>query len=282
MSTSTRDEEQVQENQEAAVLLGMASGVYQQSAVRPELRQHFSVVWFHHKESGHPAKTAVVPDNCADLVWCRGRLLVAGPDREVTFEPVPPGVTVVGLRFRPGAVGNWLRTPASEIVGLREGLDCFWPKKIEEIMEAIGDATDPHVIAQRLQIGVAKMAPEINLPDRSTRLILSAIRHLRNANRPITRILTAALGVSERTLRRVCEKEFGYGAKTLDRIVRMQDFLDLAISQPFSNLTFLAAAVGYADQAHLTREARRLTGLTPKVILAQIAESRHAPNGIFD
>jgi AraC-like DNA-binding protein len=39
------------------------------------------------------------------------------------------------------------------------------------------------------------------------------------------------------------------------------------------DLANLAAAAGYADQAHLNREARRLTGLTPKTILAQLSES---------
>jgi AraC-like DNA-binding protein len=253
-------------------ILGMASGVYRESPVLSALNAHFSSVWLHHKQAEHPAITAVVPDTCADLIWFHGKLLVAGPDRRVSFEHVPPGVSVVGLRFRPGAVGNWLRIPASEIVGSRVPLDCFWPRRFEELMEVVGDAADPHVVAQRLQTGLGRIAPGIDLPHRSTRVILSVVRHLKKAKKPITRALTEALGTSERTLRRHCEKDFGFGAKTLDRILRMQKFLDLGITFPSADLTSLAAAAGYADQAHLTREARRLAGLTPKVILAQISE----------
>jgi AraC-like DNA-binding protein len=252
----------------------MAYGVYREIPVLSTLNAHFSSVWFHQKRADHPRETAVVPDTCADLIWFRGKLLVAGPDRGVCVEKVPPGITVVGLRFRPGAVRNWLRTPASAIVGSRVPLDSFSPRRAEQLIEIVGDAVEPNVIAQRLQVGLERIAPTIDLPDRSTRVILNAVWHLGNAKRPITRALAEALGTSERTLRRHCEKEFGFGAKTLDRILRMQNFLELAIRYPSSDLTSLAGAAGYADQAHLTREARRLTGLTPKVILAQISEPR--------
>src|SRR5712692_3964151 len=39
------------------------------------------------------------------------------------------------------------------------------------------------------------------------------------------------------------------------------------------DLANLAAAAGYADQAHLSREARRLAGLTPATILVQLCGS---------
>lgn len=259
-------------------ILGMACGVYRERPVLPRLNAHFSSVWFHHKQADHPTTTAVVPDACADLIFVRGKLLVAGPDRRVSFEQVPPGVTIVGLRFRPGAVGNWLRTPASAIVGSRVPLDCFWPRRVEELLDIVGDAADPRLIGQRLQTGLGRIAPGIDLADQSARVILSVLWHLKNAKKPVTWALTEALGTSERTLRRHCEKNFGFGAKTLDRILRIQKFLDLAIAHPSPALASLAAAAGYADQAHLTREACRLTGLTPKAILAQISEPSGSRN----
>jgi AraC-like DNA-binding protein len=38
-------------------------------------------------------------------------------------------------------------------------------------------------------------------------------------------------------------------------------------------LARLAADTGYADQAHLTRECVRLTGVTPRVFLAEVERS---------
>ena len=53
--------------------------------------------------------------------------------------------------------------------------------------------------------------------------------------------LTAALGLSERTLRRRCESAFGYGPKTLERILRFQQFLRLLRRSTAPRLAELAA-----------------------------------------
>ena len=48
----------------------------------------------------------------------------------------------------------------------------------------------------------------------------------------------------------------------LARIVRLQRFLTLANSQ-CQSMAQMAAECGYADQSHLTRDVKRLTGYTP-------------------
>ncbi|EST36312.1 hypothetical protein N566_16500, partial [Streptomycetaceae bacterium MP113-05] len=67
-----------------------------------------------------------------------------------------------------------------------------------------------------------------------------------------------AAGLSERQLRRRALDAFGYGPKTLARVLRMRRALQLAESgAPFAQV---AVVTGYADQAHLAREVRALTG----------------------
>lgn len=78
------------------------------------------------------------------------------------------------------------------------------------------------------------------------------------------------VGLSERQLHRRCRAAFGYGPKTLDRVLRLQRFLALGRSpgrRP-DGLAGLAAVAGYADQAHLAHECRRLAGTTPAALLA--------------
>jgi AraC-like DNA-binding protein len=82
--------------------------------------------------------------------------------------------------------------------------------------------------------------------------------------------LCARLDVSERSLRRQCHAAFGYGPKTLDRILRFQRFLRLARRPGEARLSLLAHEAGYADQAHLTREVQRLSGQSPSMILRQV------------
>jgi AraC-like DNA-binding protein len=77
------------------------------------------------------------------------------------------------------------------------------------------------------------------------------------------------LDVSERQLRRHCQAAVGYGPATLRRVLRFRRFVSWAdAGAPGGDLAFAAARLGYADQAHLTRECARLAGATPAALLA--------------
>ncbi|MEV5769093.1 helix-turn-helix domain-containing protein, partial [Micromonospora sp. NPDC052213] len=60
---------------------------------------------------------------------------------------------------------------------------------------------------------------------------------------------------------------FGYGPKTLARILRMGRAL--ALARAGTPLAEVAARCGYADQAHLTRDVRDLAGVPPTVLLSR-------------
>jgi AraC-like DNA-binding protein len=88
------------------------------------------------------------------------------------------------------------------------------------------------------------------------------------------RSLSSALGTSERQLLRRFDSAVGYGPKTLDRILRFQRFVARAplAARGEEGLARIAAEVGYADQAHLSRECVRLSGLTPARLVASRGE----------
>jgi AraC-like DNA-binding protein len=67
--------------------------------------------------------------------------------------------------------------------------------------------------------------------------------------------------VGERRLHRHCRAAVGYGPKMLERVLRFQRAIRIA--RATGSLASVAAEAGYADQAHLTRESRRLAGTTP-------------------
>jgi methylphosphotriester-DNA--protein-cysteine methyltransferase len=122
----------------------------------------------------------------------------------------------------------WLGVPTSEIVGARIPLDCFCKSQAQEVIDWIGDAREPSVAAKRLEAALERMAGDLASADDSSRMIPKSLAQIREARGSITRQLTSALGASERTLRRHCEQAFGYGPKTLARVLRMQRFLELA------------------------------------------------------
>ncbi|MFC7644350.1 helix-turn-helix domain-containing protein [Streptosporangium lutulentum] len=68
------------------------------------------------------------------------------------------------------------------------------------------------------------------------------------------------LGLGERQLHRRSLRSFGYGPKMLQRVVRFQRALRLA--RLGVTPAEVAVASGYADQAHLANEVRRLAGMS--------------------
>lgn len=76
--------------------------------------------------------------------------------------------------------------------------------------------------------------------------------------------LARSIEVSPRTLRRRFAGQAGIAPKRWLRLKRIDSVLrDPALLDPGVSLAAVAAEHGYADQAHMTRDVLRLTGVTP-------------------
>jgi AraC-like DNA-binding protein len=100
-------------------------------------------------------------------------------------------------------------------------------------------------------------------PDLLVDALVARLSARRESAPRVLRTLAAELGATERSLHRRCTAAVGYGPKTLDRVLRFRRARRLAGRSGAVDLADLAVAAGYADQAHMTRECRRLSGLTP-------------------
>lgn len=78
----------------------------------------------------------------------------------------------------------------------------------------------------------------------------------------------AQVGVTERTLERLCPRLFGFAPKQLLRRQRFLRTLDRVVHNPTRPLTELLDA-HYADQPHFVREFRAIMGLTPTAYFAE-------------
>jgi len=74
--------------------------------------------------------------------------------------------------------------------------------------------------------------------------------------------LAGALGVSVRTVNRLTTKYVGLSPYTMIRRRRLQEATEWIRNNPDEALADIAVRYGFADQAHLSREARALLGLT--------------------
>jgi len=80
--------------------------------------------------------------------------------------------------------------------------------------------------------------------------------------------LAAAAGLGQRALQRLTRDRLGLSPKWLIQRRRLHDAV-AQIKAGDVSLADLAHALGYADQAHFTRDFTRVTGLTPGVYLAE-------------
>jgi AraC-like DNA-binding protein len=205
----------------------------------PQPGPHIACVWTRDPEPEARVRR-IVPDACVDIVWTGRRLVVAGPATGPKIARTPAGRIAFGVRFRVGAAGAALGLPASELLDLTVPLEDVWPAaRLEEAANA-GPAALAAAVTARLD----------DAPDAAVRAAATGLD----------------VGLGARQLRRRFGDAVGYGPKTLERVLRFQRFLALAATEP--SLARLAFDAGYADQAHLTRECARLSGLTPAALLA--------------
>ena len=208
------------------------------------------------------APVIVAPDGTIDLQWIDGRFRVAGPDRDPVIEILPAGTAVIGFRFQPGVAAGWLGVPANEILGQRLSLNELWGPRARRLAAKVRYHRNIAELTAALASAIAGIARDDARIDTRMRAAYDLIEAGAPSGVVLVPWLARALAMSERTLRRRFDESFGYGPKTLDRILRYQRFLRLVrLSQ--GPTAILAAEAGYSDQPHLVRESRRLAGCTP-------------------
>ena len=197
----------------------------------------------------------ILPDGCLDLLWDGTRLSVAGPDTRARWHTSPPGTSYAALRMAAGTGPALLGVPADELRDKALPLDELW---------AARDAR--HLTEQVAAVGAAALTAWARRrtgaePDPLGAHVLALAR----AGWPVA-VMADRLGMSPRQLHRRCLPVFGYGPRHLSRVLRLQRAVMAS-----GSLAEVAHACGYADQAHLSREVRNLTGTTPSRLRRELA-----------
>lgn len=246
---------------------------YRELAPPPDLAGYVQSFWTETigDRPGEP-DLLVLPDGCVDVVWRAGSPpVVVGPAIQAIVPQLPPGSTLVGVRFHSGMAPLVLDAPASELLNAEAPLVDLWgrtsaPPRLAGRFDDSAAPEDGFAGLAALVRGRLAGGAE------GDRLVVAAARWL--TEHPAERLdaLHDRTELGERQLRRRFEAAIGYGPKTFQRIVRFQRWLALtrATTADERRLTDLAAEAGYADQSHLTRDATRLAGRPPAALLATL------------
>jgi transcriptional regulator GlxA family with amidase domain len=141
------------------------------------------------------------------------------------------------------------------------------------------DTPTPQSRLTRLEQVVARHAENSSCDDR----VVAALQEIAAVTEPNIEDVAWHVGWCGRQLRRRFQDVVGYGPKTFHRIVRLQRMLSLIRrSRGRIDLSGLAVDSGYADQAHMTREAVALAGQSPRALIAGTAHATLEMSELFN
>lgn len=250
------------------------------------LRRDVWCLWVHQVDQGATAYLhSAVPHGCVELLCHVGvGAEIVGPQTRSRSTRLESGTTIIGVRFRPGAVQALLPLSAGELVNQTVRVEDVLGAWGMELNGRLAEQPSPFAAVMELERGLVARLDDDAIRDR---MVEQAVVRLLRAGTTRTGSLAGELGISERQLRRRFHTSVGMSPKQLHRLMRFQSVLaqaqhDIATRcRPFRfDLAAFAAAAGYADQSHLSRDCVRLTGSPPNTFLKEMtghcsAEHRH-------
>ncbi|MES2608668.1 MAG: AraC family transcriptional regulator [Pseudomonadota bacterium] len=232
-------------------------------------------LWRYHP--GAPRRQTVLPDGRMDLVahaalgdGASGRitrvsLAIAGPADRPTAVAHRAPVCSMGVRFQLGWGGACLSLePATLVNQVLSGPAA--EQALGPLAAPLLAATDTCALQAALVAAAAALAHRAGpapAANPSQARALQALRWLRQHPGAPLHALCATLDLPERTLRRDMLAAVGLPLRSLAGILRFQRAMALLQGGAQPSLAHLAHEAGYADQAHMTRQFRKLGGFTP-------------------
>jgi len=194
-----------------------------------------------------------------DIAWIPRAALIGFMTRPCLVGPSGP-VKTLGIRFRPGGVKVYSRVPgrllANTIVDAWDVIDKRLLRSLLRIHELSSDEAIIHHIRAALIGCAADTPPET-----------SAVRHFIGSLRPRFEESIAGFcrqsGISHRKLERQFNELVGVTPSSYARVQRFRCVLRRSVSDAHVRWIDMAADLGYADQAHLSREFKQFTGFSP-------------------
>ena len=238
---------------------------YREFPVPAHLADYFLCFWKQDIIGSRTYAHRVLPDACVDIVFINDDPpVVVGPWTEPFVARLAAGTRIVGARLHPGHAPSLLGMPAAELLNRSALLSDVWGQnkaRFAPVLDSARSASRRLGLVETL-VRVTRLAAQ---PDP---VVAASIRWLARHSRGRVEQLSQLTGMSHRQLQRRFVAAVGYGPKIFQSVLRFQRLLNFA-SGPSAQHSFadLAAAAGYADQAHMTREARRFANCTPTVLL---------------
>lgn len=225
------------------------------------LRRFWVPVW--DVPPGRSAQQRVLQYPVCLLVATPGYSRFAGPVRGLSTATLEGRSWGFGAMFAPAAGRLLLGGPVAGIADRFVELDDVFAGLAQELRQAMmSGPDDPAAHARGRALVEARLWPLLPLDEESR--LTNELVELVESDSSVTRVgqLCLRYGIGERALERLCRRRLGLTPLWLIRRRRLHEAAD-RLRDGTAALAQVAADLGYADQAHFSRDFKQATGMTP-------------------
>jgi len=232
-----------------------------------DLVEHFwTVSW--DLEAGRTYTAQTLPYPSVNLSVTNTEADVTGLVRRCYYRHLRGAGYAVGARFRPGCFRPLLGGPVSALTDRHRPVAEVLGRDTAELARLVAERDDPR---SRVELLAAFLAEEWPDPDPTAEQMAGLVATIAR-DRRITRVAQVAelAGLTVRTLQRLFGEYVGAGPKWVIQRCRLQDAAARVAADDDPDWAELAAELGFADQAHLTRAFTATIGVPPATYARQV------------
>jgi len=229
-------------------------------------------LWYACAPDAPHERERVLPNGCIQIVISLAADALTNCDGDV-LTPLPAAILVgargryevvhtrdmaelVGIVFRPGGLGPWLRQPADQFFEQSVSLDGVWPvRDVRDRLRAVAGSSRKLALLDSLLVE--------RLGGRELRMRPSIQCALAGLTRHSVREADQATGLSERRLYQIFREDAGLSPKLWSRVYRFQRAVRALHSGEAARWDRLALDCGYFDQSHFSNDFRAFSGIDP-------------------
>lgn len=253
--------------------------------VLPPLAPHVEHLWMARGHLPGRWRNMILPDGAIELIINLGdpqklcapdhpeqwtvfsRSWISGERAEPIVIDEAGHVHLVGVRLRAGGAWPFLGIPLREFTDQVVELEAILGREVSRLRDQLGEAATDDA---RFDLMEDWLTRRVRARTQPTRAVSYALRMIQGGADAV-RIGSIAdeIGISHKHLLREFERCVGLTPKLLARLCSFQRVISSIGQKPAVDWSGTAATCGYYDQAHLIREFRAFSGLTPSSYLTK-------------
>jgi AraC-like DNA-binding protein len=246
----------------------------------PPLDRFIECLWWSHREQPLVECEHMLPSGTAQLIFTLhdtplvwrapasadweawSGSIVHGPQSGFYLAGPKPRGSSVGVSFRAGGAAAVLGVSMQELADRHVGLDALWGARASVLLDQLRSGTEPALMFHLLE---RSLGARIRRPLLLHPAIAEALACCTADAPPPARVadIQRRSGYSGRYFGALFRAAVGLNPKQYYRIRRFNGAVRWVAAGHGGGLGDIAAAHGYADQPHLTREFHALAGITP-------------------